>query len=92
LVPALIAVAGSSTGFVGRQQESRWRPMLVGAMAGLLGTALGFRLYPHGPHDPLHPWHEVGLPYISVVVAAALWPLVLGPPRRPEQAATAVSS
>jgi hypothetical protein len=54
----------------------------IGVLASLLGTALGFRLFPHGPHDPLHPFHEVGLPYLCAAIAAVLWPIVLGPPKR----------
>jgi hypothetical protein len=86
LVPALIGIAGSSAGIFRRQVSAR-RPVVIGAVAGLLGTALGFRLFPHGPHDPLHPFNEVGLPYLCAVVAAAVWPLVLGPPRRPDRPA-----
>jgi MFS family permease len=56
--------------------------VVIGAVAGLLGTALGFRLYPHGPHDPLRPWSLVGAPYLCAVAGAALWPVVLRPPRR----------
>ncbi|HWA67879.1 MAG TPA: hypothetical protein VG899_16065 [Mycobacteriales bacterium] len=92
LVPALIGVAGSSASSA---LAARRTPMnaarqvnricvLTGAVAAVLGTALGFRLFPHGPHDPLHPWHEVGLPYLAAAVAAVLWPLALGPPRRSE--------
>lgn len=82
LVPMLIAVAGASLGAWRRQGPPMRQPAVIGVIAGLLGTAFGFRLFPHGPHDPLHPWHEVGLPYICTVLAAVLWPLVLGPPKR----------
>ena len=87
LVPMLIAVAGSTSDLLRRNATPSRRPAVVGVAAGLLGTALGFRLFPHGPHDPLHPWHEVWLPYLAAVVAALVWPLVLGPsPQRPEPA------
>ncbi|HVW80055.1 MAG TPA: hypothetical protein VHB69_03830 [Mycobacteriales bacterium] len=92
LVPALLGVAGSSVAgaLLHRVAAIRQRidrlPLLAGAIAAVLGTALGFRLFPHGPHDPLHPWHEVGLPYICAVVAAIVWPLILGPPRRTQPA------
>jgi hypothetical protein len=82
LVPALIGIAGASFGAWRRRAPYLRQPAVVGAVTALLGTAFGFRLFPHGPHDPLHPWHEVGFPYLCAVVAAALWPLVLGPPRR----------
>ncbi len=87
LVPILIAVAGSSPGSFLRRAQPRVNPPVVGAIAGLLGTAFGFRLFPHGPHDPLHPWHEVGVPYLCAIAAAVLWPLVLGPPRKPKPVA-----
>jgi uncharacterized membrane protein YfcA len=93
LVPALLGVAGSSAATALSQRRSpvtRRRvsrvPILMGAIAAVLGTAFGFRLFPHGPHDPLHPWHEVGLPYIAAAIAAVVWPLVLGPPRRADPA------
>jgi hypothetical protein len=84
LVPTLIAIAGSSTGILSRQVLPQRRPYgaAIGVLAGLLGTALGFRLFPHGPHDPLHPFHEVGLPYLCAVIAAIVWPIVLGPPAK----------
>jgi MFS family permease len=95
LVPALIGVAGSSasSALAQRRAPSTARltnrvPLLMGAIAAVLGTALGFRLFPHGPHDPLHPWHEVGLPYLAAAIAAVIWPLVLGPPRRAEPASS----
>ena len=31
------------------------------------------------------PWHVVGLPYICTAVAAIVWPIVLGPPRRTDR-------
>jgi hypothetical protein len=85
-VPILIGVAGSWAAAVAWQRGGGWaRPAIViGAVAALCGTAFGFRLFPHGPHDPLHPWHEVGLPYLCTVAGAVLWPVVLGPPRKPK--------
>jgi MFS family permease len=91
LVPALLGVAGSSASSALSQRLSpserrriNFVAVTLGAVAAVLGTAFGFRLFPHGPHDPLHPWNEVGLPYLSAVIAAVIWPLVLGPPRRSE--------
>jgi hypothetical protein len=81
LVPSLIGVAGSwaATALWQRTAAPSRQAVVFGVLASLLGTALGFRLFPHGPHDPLHPFHEVGLPYLCAVVAAILWPIVLGP-------------
>jgi hypothetical protein len=81
LVPALIGIAGASPGSLFRR-AARSNPAVIGAIAGLLGTAFGFRLFPHGPSNPLHPWHEVWFPYAASVIAAIAWPVVLGPPRR----------
>ncbi|HVY08911.1 MAG TPA: hypothetical protein VHB18_02045 [Mycobacteriales bacterium] len=86
LVPLLIGVAASWSATVLWHifADTSRRAILIGIVAALCGTALGFRLYPHGPHDPLKPWHVVGLPYLCTVVAAIVWPIVLGPPRRPD--------
>ncbi|HVT63898.1 MAG TPA: hypothetical protein VHD81_01955 [Mycobacteriales bacterium] len=87
LVPALIGVAGASASTTVFQRGGGWaRPaVLIGLVAAVLGTAFGFRLYPHGPHDPLHPWHVVGVPYLCAVAGSLLWPLALGPPRKPKR-------
>jgi hypothetical protein len=83
LVPALIGVAGTSAATSAWRAPGRsWPAVGIGALAGVLGTALGFRLYPHGPHDPLRPWRQVALPYLCAAVAAVVWPFILGPPRR----------
>jgi hypothetical protein len=84
LVPSLIGVAGSwaATALWQRTSSPSRQAVAIGVLASLLGTALGFRLFPHGPHDPLHPFHEVGLPYLCAAIAAILWPIVLGPPKR----------
>lgn len=88
LVPALIGVAGASASTTVWQRGGGWsRPaVMIGLVAAVCGTAFGFRLYPHGPHDPLHPWHIVGLPYICAVAGSLLWPIALGPPRKPKTA------
>jgi hypothetical protein len=86
LVPSLLGVAGSwsTTALWQRAAAPSRFAVGLGVFAALLGTAFGFRLYPHGPHDPLHPFHEIGFPYLCAVVTAVLWPLVLGPPKRPQ--------
>ena len=87
LVPLLIGVAGawSTTVLWHRFAAPSKAATAIGLVAALCGTALGFRLFPHGPHDPLKPWHVVGLPYICTAVAAIVWPIVLGPPRRTDR-------
>ena len=83
-VPALIGLV--ATWLAGqasyRSGLGAWPVVTAGAVAGVLGTALGFRLYPHGPHDPLKPLSEVGLPYLCTVGGAVLWSLLLRPPSR----------
>ncbi|HVU61902.1 MAG TPA: hypothetical protein VHA79_11655 [Mycobacteriales bacterium] len=88
LVPALIGVAGASASTTVWQRGGGWsRPaVVIGLIAAVCGTAFGFRLFPHGPHDPLHPWHVVGLPYLCAVAGSLLWPIALGPPRKPKPA------
>lgn len=84
IVPALVGLA--ATWLVGLASYRAGVPpaavVIVGAAAGLLGTALGFRLYPNGPHDPLRPWSLVGAPYLCTVGGAVLWQFLLRPPNR----------
>ncbi|HVT21409.1 MAG TPA: hypothetical protein VHE57_08490 [Mycobacteriales bacterium] len=86
LVPALIGVAGATASTSAWQRGGGWsRPAIaIGIVSALCGTAFGFRLFPHGPHNPLHPWSVVGLPYICAALGALLWPVALGPPRKPK--------
>jgi hypothetical protein len=49
--------------------------------AALLGTALGFRLTPGG-QSVLHPWHEVGPPYLCAALGALLWRVGFSPTGR----------
>ncbi|MGN6472721.1 MAG: hypothetical protein ACTHK4_03605 [Mycobacteriales bacterium] len=87
LVPILIGIAGVSPGSFLRFPQPRRHPLAVGVVAGVLGTAFGFRLFPHGPHNPLQPAHEVVFPYLCAALGAAVWPIVLGPPRKPKPTA-----
>ncbi|HVV77599.1 MAG TPA: hypothetical protein VHC43_16385 [Mycobacteriales bacterium] len=86
LVPALIGVAGSSTcAYAWQRGGGLSRPAVaISAVAAVLGTAFGFRLFPHGPHNPLHPANEVTFPYVCAALGAVLWPIALGPPRKPK--------
>jgi uncharacterized membrane protein YeaQ/YmgE (transglycosylase-associated protein family) len=82
IVPALVGLA--ATWLVGAASYRRGLglvPVVVlGAVAGLLGTALGFRLYPHGPHDPLTPPPMVIAPYLCAIGGSLLWLVLLKPP------------
>ena len=84
LFPALLGLA--ATWFVGiasyRRGLSTVPVIVVGAIAGVLGTALGFRLYPHSANLVLSSWSLVGLPYLSSIGGAALWSVLLRPPSR----------
>lgn len=94
MVPTLIGVAGSWACSYGWQRGGGFAvpAVAVGVGAALAGTAFGFRLFPHGPHNPLHPWGEVWFPYLCAVAGAVLWPIALGPPRKPRPAETAGGS
>jgi hypothetical protein len=87
IVPALVGLAATwLVGLASYRAGARGAAVLVvGVVGGLLGTALGFRLYPNGPHDPLRPWSLVGAPYLCAVAGALLWWVVLRPPRRAPQ-------
>jgi hypothetical protein len=84
LTPALIGLAASwaASAAVARTAVRWFVPVFAAVAAGLLGTALGLRLYPNGPNVVLHPFSLVGWPYFGAVVGAVLWPLVVGGPRR----------
>lgn len=87
MFPALLGLA--ATWLVGlasyRRGLGQVPVIAIGAIGGLLGTALGFRLYPHGGNLVLDSWSLVGPPYIATIVGAVLWSVVLRPPnRRPE--------
>lgn len=85
LFPALVGLAAAWLGglAVGRDGIPGLAVSALGAVGGLLATALGFRLFPHGPSDPLHPWSQNWLPYVCSVGGAALWLALLRPPPRP---------
>jgi hypothetical protein len=80
IAPALVGLAcgAAATAASGRYG---WVPLVVSALAALLGTALGFRLT-IGGQNPLSNAGEVGPPYLCAVLGAAAWPIVFGPPRR----------
>lgn len=84
IAPALLglAVCWAATAAAGaRSAADRRIVLLVAAVAAVLGTALGFRLFGR-PLTPLHPLHQVGLPYLTALAGVVAWPLLAGPPRR----------
>lgn len=85
IVPGLIGAAASWAGSAAIGRHSRNLPIVavVASLAGLVGTALGFRLVPGG-QSPLHPDWEVGPPYLCTVIGAVVWTLIWNPrPRSP---------
>jgi hypothetical protein len=90
IVPALIGVGACWPALAVCHRSGRGLRRIVLAVSvfaagcGVLGTAMGFRLYPHGPHQILSPWSLVGAPYLCAAGAALVWPYVFGPPRRPD--------
>jgi hypothetical protein len=87
VVPSLVGLAASwAAGAAAprRGPSARWMPLVVAGVAvvaGVLGTALGFRLVAGGRQSVLHPLNVVGAPYLCAVLGAALWPLLLGAPK-----------
>jgi hypothetical protein len=80
VAPALLGLAasGAAAGASGAQQAGQGRlVLLVATVAALLGTALGFRLFGE-PVTPVHPWHQVWLPYVAALGGVAAWPLLFG--------------
>lgn len=89
VVPGLVglAAAGLASVAAGGSGSQRWPAVLaVAAAAGVLGTALGFRLVPGG-QSPVGPVGEVAPPYLAAVVGAVLWPVLFAPPRSRRRAA-----
>jgi hypothetical protein len=87
LFPALLGLAATWLAGIAsyRQGLGTTAVVAIGAFASLIGTALGFRLYPHGPNLVLSSWSLVGLPYLAAIGGAGLWSVMLRPPnRRPE--------
>jgi hypothetical protein len=84
LVPGLVGLSASwaSSAAVPRRRSARWAALLVAAVAGELGTALGFHLLAGGRQSVLHPLSVVGAPYLCSLLGTALWPLLFALPAR----------
>jgi hypothetical protein len=84
VVPGLVGLTASwvaSAAVPRRQRTSRWLALTVAAVAGLLGTALGFHLLPGGRQSVLRPFSVVGAPYLCALIGTALWPVLFGAPK-----------
>jgi hypothetical protein len=85
VVPGLVGFACAiAAGSVNRRRD---RPALLAilsaaAVAGVLGTALGFRLVPGGGQSVLRPANVVAAPYICAVLGVVAWLLLFGTVRR----------
>jgi hypothetical protein len=85
IAPALLGLAAgwaTSSAAGARTAADHRIVLLIAAVAALLGTALGFRLFGR-PMTPLRPWHQVGLPYLTALAGVLAWPVLAGPPRSP---------
>jgi hypothetical protein len=90
IAPALLglAVCWAATAAAGVQTVAQRRIVLgIAAVAALLGTALGFRLFGR-PVTPVHPWHQVGPPYLTALLGVVAWPLIAGNPARSRERST----
>jgi hypothetical protein len=91
IAPALLGLAAgwATSAAAGARTAADHRiVLLIAALAALLGTALGFRLFGR-PLTPLRPWHQVGLPYLTALAGVLAWPVLAGPPRSPGRTETA---
>jgi hypothetical protein len=82
--PALLGlgVSGAASAAAGSGPGRRQRVVLgASAIVAVLGTALGFRLFDR-PVTPVHPWHQVGPPYLAALIGVLGWPLLFGAPGR----------
>jgi len=82
IAPALLGLATcwAATAAGGARSAPQRRVVLLAAAVGAIaGTALGFRLFGR-PLTPLHPWHQVGPPYLTALAGVLAWPLLAGQP------------
>jgi uncharacterized membrane protein YeaQ/YmgE (transglycosylase-associated protein family) len=80
VAPGLAGLVGAwSVGAAARPLPQR-AVLVVGAVAGVVATALSYRLVPGGQNLFLPPGHRLP-PYVAAVVGAWLWPLLFAPPQ-----------
>jgi hypothetical protein len=84
VVPGLVGFCAALVAKAAAQRRDRAGisiVMVVGSAAGVLGTALGFRLIQGGTQSVLHPWSVVGAPYLCAVLGAVLAPIIFADPK-----------
>jgi hypothetical protein len=85
VVPGLVGFACAlAAGTVNRRRDRTAMVALltVAAIAGVLGTALGFHLVPGGRQSVFRPANVVVAPYLCAVVGVVGWLLLFGTARR----------
>ena len=84
VAPGLVGLAASwavSAAATRLAAHRRVVVLVIAAIAGLVGTGLGFRLVPGG-QSLVSPIGDVAPPYLASVVGALAWPLLFGPQTR----------
>jgi hypothetical protein len=85
VVPGLVGFACAiAAGAVNRRRDRAALAAIlsVAAVAGVLGTALGFHLVPGGRQSVFRPANVVVAPYLCAVVGVFAWLLLFGTVRR----------
>src|SRR4051794_6945988 len=83
IAPALLGLAASwaaTTAAGAGSSADRRMVLLIAAVAALVGTALGIRLFGR-PLTPVRPLDSVGPPYLTALAGVLAWPLLAGPSR-----------
>ena len=88
IVPALIGLACAWAASAAAGTSSAGTPprvlVLLGAIAGVLGTALSDRLVPGGQNLFVPAGHRLP-PHLAAVIGAFAWPVLFGPPKSRRQ-------
>jgi hypothetical protein len=82
IAPGLVGLACGWAAFAAGAGARARVLVVLSAAAGILATALSYRLVPGGQNLFLPPSHRLP-PYLAAAVGALAWPVLFAAPRRP---------